>query len=110
MDKANDGRQKCFSVCRTLQTFDSLSDQNLKEALNTSINTYLPDLKTFDERLPHHMHRKSEAAWLEFTCATIHICNQLAGSCLSHTQALAMMKHVDLSYRADDFMETLVNS
>lgn len=110
MEHGADSRHKSYVVCRSLHTFDSLSDNNLKEAINTSIDIYLSDLEAFDKQLPKHMHRKSEAAWLEFTCVTIHVCNQLAGFCLSPSQALAMMKHVDLSYRADDFMETLIDA
>lgn len=97
-----------YAICRTLPTFSSLSDSNLKSAINTSIATYLPSLSHFDKTLPAHFHRKSDkAAWLEFTCVTIHNSNLLAGFCLSPLQASAMMNHVDLLYRVDDFMETL---
>ena len=101
---------KTYLVGRTLPTFNCLSDKALKDAIETSIETYLPDLKAFDDALPPHLHRKSKAAWLEFTCVTIHVCNLLAGFCLTPEQAAAMMKHVDLSYRADDFMETVVDA
>jgi uncharacterized protein with PIN domain len=110
MEATIDQSHKTYLVCRALPTFTYLSDKALKNAIETSIGTYLPDLKAFDDALPSHFHRKSKAAWLEFTCVTIHVCNLLAGFCLTPKQAAAMMKHVDLSYRSDDFMETVVDA
>jgi uncharacterized protein with PIN domain len=110
METNIDHSHPTYLVCRTLPTFDCLSDKKLKEAINTSIETYLPNLKALDDALPPSLHRKSKAAWLEFTCVTIHVCNLLAGFCLTAKQAAAMMEHVDLSYRVDDFMETLIDA
>lgn len=110
MVSGTDGYRSVYPVCRTLPTFDRLSDQSLREAIDASVDTYLPELQAFDKALPAHFHRKSEAAWLEFTCVTIHVSNLLAGSCLSPIQAAAIMKHVDLLYRVDDFIETLVDA
>jgi hypothetical protein len=62
-----DKRPNIYAICRTLPTFSRLSDSSLQEAINASINTYLPDLEAFDHALPAHFHRKSRAAWLEFT-------------------------------------------
>jgi uncharacterized protein with PIN domain len=105
-----DKRPNIYAICRTLPTFSRLSDSSLQEAINASINTYLPDLEAFDHALPAHFHRKSRAAWLEFTCVTVHVSNLLAGFCLSPLQAAAMMEHIDLLYRVDDFMETLLDA
>jgi uncharacterized protein with PIN domain len=99
-----------YAICRTLPTFSRLSSSNLQEAINASINTYLPYLQAFDHALPAHFHRKSRAAWLEFTCVTVHVSNLLAGFCLSPSQESAMMEHIDLLYRVDDFMETLLDA
>jgi uncharacterized protein with PIN domain len=103
-------RHGIYAVCRTLPTFASLSDESLRTTINASINTYLPDLKAFDTALSEHFLRKPRAAWLEFTCVTVHVSNLLAGFCLSPLQAAAMMEHVDLLYRVDDFMESLVDA
>jgi uncharacterized protein with PIN domain len=105
-----DKHHSIYAICRTLPTFSRLSDSSLQEAINASINTYLPDLQAFDHALPAHFHRKSRAAWLEFTCATVHVSNLLAGFCLSPLQTAAMMEHIDLLYRVDDFMETLFDA
>jgi uncharacterized protein with PIN domain len=99
-----------YAICRSLPTFSRLSDSSLQEAITASINTYLSDLEAFDSALPAHFHRKSRAAWLEFTCVTVHVSNLLAGFCLSPLQTAAMMEHVDLLYRVDDFMESLVDA
>lgn len=110
MDSSTNHGHKAYAICRTLPTFNSLPDENLKSAINASIETYLPELETFDHGLPTYFHRKSKAAWLEFTCVTVHVCNLLSNSCLSRRQATAMMHHIGLLYRVDDFMETLVDA
>jgi uncharacterized protein with PIN domain len=99
-----------YAICRTLPTFSRLSNSSLQAAINASISTYLPDLEAFDRALPAHFHRKSRAAWFEFTCVTVHVSNLLAGFCLSPLQTAAMMEHIDLLYRVDDFMETLFDA
>jgi len=100
---------KTYHVCRTLPTFDCLSDRELDYAV-TSTDLYLPMLRHFDECLPRHLHRKSQAAWLDFTCITVHVCNSMTGSHLDRRQATAMIQHINLLYRVDDFMETLVDT
>lgn len=99
-----------YIICRTLPTLSCLPDDDLKHAIDDSIEIYLPELEAFDRALPAHFHRKSKAAWLEFTCAIVHVCNIISRSCLSTRQAAAMMQHIDLLYRVDDFMETLVDA
>jgi uncharacterized protein with PIN domain len=99
-----------YAVCRTLPTSSRLSDSSLEEAITASINTYLPNLKAFDNALPAHLRRKPRAAWLEFTCVTMHVSKLLAGFCLSPLQTAAMMEHVDLLYRVDDFVESSVDA
>ena len=110
MDFNTNRGHNTYVICRTLPSLRSLPDKNLKHAIDASIAEYLPDLEAFDRALPAHFHRKSEAAWLEFTCATVHVCNLLSNFCLSRRQAAAMMQHIDLLYRADDFMETVVDA
>ena len=110
MDFSTNRGHNTYVICRTLPSLSSLPDKNLKHAIDASIAEYLPDLEAFDRALPAHFHRKSKAAWLEFTCATVHLSNVLANSCLSSRQAAAMMQHIDLLYRADDFMETVVDA
>lgn len=109
MDFSTNRGHVTYVICRTLPSLSSLPDSNLKHAIDASIAEYLPDLEAFDRALPAHFHRKSKAAWLELTCATVHLSNMLADSCLSSRQAAAMMQHIDLLYRADDFMETVVD-
>jgi hypothetical protein len=101
---------KVYHVCRALPTFDCLSDRELDDAIDSSIKNHLPMLRTFDEGLPIHLHRNFQATWLEFTCVTVHVCNSMTGSHLGPQQATAMMQHIDLLYRVDDFMETLAES
>ncbi|GAB7328383.1 hypothetical protein MBLNU13_g00365t2 [Cladosporium sp. NU13] len=110
MDSSTKHGHNTYAICRTLPIFSRLPDEHLKNAINASIETYLPELQVFDQALPAHFHRKSKAAWLEFTCVTVHVCNVLSNSCLSRRQATAMMHHIDLLYRVDDFMETLIDA
>jgi hypothetical protein len=101
---------KIWHICRTLPTLDCLSDRELGDAIDHSLDNHLPMLRTFDEGLPVHLHRKSQAAWLEFTCVTVHVCNSMTELHLERRQATAMMQHIDLLYRVDDFMESLVET
>lgn len=99
-----------YIVCRALPSLSSLSDEDLKHAINDSIEIYLHDLEAFDRALPAHFHRKSKAAWFDLTCATVHLCNLISNFCLCKRQAAAMIQHINLLYRVDDFMETLVDA
>jgi hypothetical protein len=99
---------KLYHICRTLPTFDDLPDRELDDVINSSVESHLTMLRAFDEGLPIHLRRKPQPAWLEFTCVTVHACNTMTGSYLSPRQATAMMQHIDLLYRVDDFMEALV--
>jgi hypothetical protein len=99
-----------YVVCRTLPNLSSLPDEDLRQAINDSIGAYLPELEAFDRALPARFHCKSKAAWFEFICATVHVCNLISNSCLFPRQAAAMMQHINLLYRVDDFMETLVDA
>jgi hypothetical protein len=101
---------KIWHICRTLPTLDCLSDRELGDAIDHSLDNHLPMLRTFDEGLPVHLHRKSQAAWLEFTCVTVHVCNSMTELHLERRHATAMMQHIDLLYRVDDFMESLVET
>jgi hypothetical protein len=101
---------KTYHVCRALPTFECLSDCELDDAINSSVENHIPMLRAFDEGLPMHLRRKSQAAWLEFTCVTVHVCNTMTGSHLDPRQATSMIQHIDLLYRVDDFMETLVEA
>jgi hypothetical protein len=67
-------------------------------------------LRAFDEGLPVHLHRKSQATWFVFTCVTVHVCNSMTGSHLDPRQTTAMMQHINLLYRVDDFVENLVET
>ena len=102
------GHVKTYRVCRTLPTFDCLSDRQLHDGIKSSIDIFLPTLRVLDEDLPVHLRRKVQAPWLEFTCVTVHICNWITGAHLDRRQATAMMQHINILYRVDDFMETLV--
>jgi hypothetical protein len=72
-----------YAVCRTLPALSCLPDKKLKNAINDSIEIYLPELEAFDRALPAHFHRKSKAAWFEFTCATFHLCDLISNFCPS---------------------------
>jgi hypothetical protein len=101
---------KIYHVCRTLPTFDCLSDRELADAIDHSLDNHLPTLRAFDEGLPAHLRRKSQPAWLELTCVTVQVCNTMTGSYLGPRQTTAMMQHINLLYRVDDFMEDLVKA
>jgi hypothetical protein len=101
---------KLYHICRTLPTFDDLPDRELDDVINSSVESHLTMLRAFDAGLPIHLRRKPQPAWLEFTCVTVHACNTMTGSYLSPRQATAMMQHIDLLYRVDDFMEALVEA
>lgn len=72
-----------------------------------SCSAYHLELERFDKELPDHLGREVKATWLKFTCVTVHVCNVLNRFCLSPSQAASMMRHINLLYRVDDFMETL---
>jgi hypothetical protein len=99
-----------YRVCRTLPSFDCLSGRQLVDAIDYSVDSYLPMLRSFDEGLPIHLHRKSQATWLEFTCVDVHVCNAMTGSYLNIQQTASVMQHIDLLYRVYEFMETLVET
>jgi hypothetical protein len=103
-------QSKIWHICRTLPTLDCLSDRELDDAIDYSLDVHLPMLRAYDEGLPVHLHRKSQAAWLEVTCVTVHVCNSMTGSYLDRRQTTAMMQHINLLYRVDDFMETLIET
>lgn len=96
-----------YNVCRTLPTFSCLSNKDLLELVRASCSAYRSEIERFDTGLPNHLRREVKATWLEFTCVTVHVCNVLNGFCLNPSQAASMMRHINLLYRVDDFMETL---
>lgn len=104
------GQVATYSVCRKLPTFSCLSNQDLAAAIEDSVETYHAALQQFDKSLPKCLHKGIEATWLEFTCVTVHVCNLLNGFCLGPAPAAGMMRHIDLLYRVDDFMETMVET
>ena len=110
MDSSTTRGHKTYVICKTLPIFSHVPDENLKNAINANIETYLPEQEAFDQALPDHFHRKSKAAWLGFTCVTVHVCNLLSNSCLSRRQATTMMHHIELLYRENDFLETLIDA
>ena len=101
---------KLYYVCRPLPTFDCLSNRELADVINSSVENHLPMLRAFDEGLPAHLRRKSQPACLELTCVTVHVCNTMTGSHSDPRQATAMMQHINLLYRVDDFVETLADA
>lgn len=96
-----------YNVCRTLPTLSCLSNKDLLELVRASCSAYRSEIERFDTGLPNHLRREVKATWLEFTCVTVHVCNVLNGFCLNPSQAASMMRHINLLYRVDDFMETL---
>ncbi|KAM0715187.1 hypothetical protein Q7P37_009652 [Cladosporium fusiforme] len=110
VSRPTEGYDAIYEICRMLPSFSCLSDQDLLGAIKVSIDTYHAELEQFDEGLPHHLYRGAKATWLQFTCITVHVCNLANGFRLTPTEAAGMMRHVDLLYRVDDSMETLIDA